>query len=180
MHIHEQAWSEENSSQNWGQGQQSPSFSWLKSLRVNIIIPSSTWLGAFVPAELKDCIRLLCLSQEEELFCAELLIHDSFPLLPLRSVITETCSRASVVARLRLQNGLNGQKKVGGAFCYAKKATPGISLVVQWLRIHLLMQEVRVRSLVRELILQAKEQLNLCNTTREAPVCHKEDPAEPK
>ena len=84
------------------------------------------------------------------------------------------------MARLRLQNGLNGQKKVGGAFCYAKKATPGISLVVQWLRIHLLMQEVRVRSLVRELILQAKEQLNLCNTTTEAPVCHKEDPAEPK
>ena len=41
------------------------------------------------------------------------------------------------------------------------------------------MQEVQVRSLVRELIPQAKEQLSLCHTTREAPVCHK-DPAQPK
>ena len=84
------------------------------------------------------------------------------PLLPLRSVITEICSRASVVARLRLQNGLNGQKKWGrGGFCYAKKAMPGISLVVQWLRIHLPMQEVRVRSLVRKVPWKRKWQPTL-------------------
>ena len=68
------------------------------------------------------------------------------------------------------------KKKKKKGFCYAKKDMPGISLVVLWLRIHLPMQEVWVQSLVGELIPQAKGQLNLCNTTQEATVCHKEDP----
>ena len=42
------------------------------------------------------------------------------------------------------------------------------------------MQEVWVQFLVREFIPQAKGQLSLCNTTREGPVCHKEDPEQPK
>ena len=47
----------------------------------------------------------------------------AFP--PLRSLITETCSRASIVARLISQNGL-GQN----GFSYIKKAIPGsLSLV---------------------------------------------------
>jgi len=65
--------------------------------RVNIIIPSFTWMGALIPAELKDII-LLYISLEEEL---KLLYHCTiswlpflyfcFPFAPLRSLITETC-----------------------------------------------------------------------------------------
>ena len=82
---------------------------------------------ASVPAELKDCIRFLCISLEEELrllFIAELLFLDCFSFVPafpyLRSLITESCSRSSIVARLRSQNDL-----VQNGFSYVKKAIPG-------------------------------------------------------
>ena len=80
--------------------------------RVNIIIPSFTWMGALIPAELKDII-LLYISLEEEL---KLLYHCTiawlpflyfcFPFVPLRSLITETCLRANIAARRGLWNGL--------------------------------------------------------------------------
>ena len=66
---------------------------------------------------------------EEELglcFIADLLYLDcisfvpAFPLLSLRSVITETCSRASIMAGLRSQNGLDQN-----GLSYVKKAMPG-------------------------------------------------------
>ena len=49
--------------------------------------------------------------------------------------------------------------------------------MVQWLRIHLSMQEAQVQSLVRELkIPHVVEQLNPCATTREkSPHTAKED-----
>ena len=59
-------------------------------------------MGVLVP---EDCIRLLCISLEEELglgSITELLVFDCFLcilLLPLRQLITETYSRASLVAQ---------------------------------------------------------------------------------
>ena len=97
-----------------GRGQ-SPSFSWLRSWgseKVTIIIPQ-------VPADLVVERFRLIFTIETELggFTTDtvsllllLLLPDNSPLLlhsfvPLRSLITETCSRTSTVARLRSQNG---------------------------------------------------------------------------
>ena len=82
---------------------------------------SSTWVGTLVAAELKDI--LLCISLAEELgLCFNcwtivfwlLFLCSCIPLFPLRSLIKKTCSRASTVARLRSQNGLdqNGLRKL--------------------------------------------------------------------
>ena len=52
-------------------------------MKVNIIIPPSTWLRALVPAQLKN--MLLCISLEEELgpcFITELLLLDCFFFVP--------------------------------------------------------------------------------------------------
>ena len=75
-------------------GQRSTEFkSWLiEAWRVNIILPSSTWVGVVTPIELKDL--QLCVSPEEEprlllfsvlLFDFSLFLHS---FLPLRSLIT--------------------------------------------------------------------------------------------
>ena len=59
-------------------------------------------------------IRLVCASLKKELrpFLSPNCFLTAFPLflhsfVPLRSVITESCSRASTVARLRPKNGLS-------------------------------------------------------------------------
>ena len=61
MHIHEGAWAEENSAQNWGKGWQSPSVSWLKSGGSTSSFHPPLEQGALAPTELKDCIKLLCI-----------------------------------------------------------------------------------------------------------------------
>ena len=72
--------------------------------------------GGLSSCRTQTCIRSLGRSLKEELglcFIAELLFLDCFyffcsciPLLPLRTLVTETCSRASIMARLRSQNSL--------------------------------------------------------------------------
>ena len=69
-----------------------------------------------LPGNSKICIILLCISLEEELELWSLNYRflTAFPLFlhsltSLRKLITETCSRVSIVARLTSQNGL-GQK----------------------------------------------------------------------
>ena len=70
----------------------------------------------------------------------------------------------------------------GGVCRYVLKWQPGASLVAQWMKIHLPMQETQVQSLVQK-IPHALEQLNPCTTTCEPvlkglwvattePVCH--------
>ncbi|CAI9172839.1 unnamed protein product [Rangifer tarandus platyrhynchus] len=92
---------------------------------INLIIPSSTWVRALVPAELRDHIRL-CTSLEEELgfcFITAPLFDCLFSVLssvPLKALIPGTCSRVSIVARLRSQNGLSQNE-----LSYVKKAMPG-------------------------------------------------------
>lgn len=122
MHTHEglgryvYSWRE-----NWvrefqpriGANRQSPNFSGIKLEKVDIIIWSSTWVGRWIPAELKDMYQIAMYTPEEELefcllqnccFCSfTLFLHSSLPLKPL---ITETHSRAVIVAKLRSQNGL--------------------------------------------------------------------------
>ena len=87
--------------------------------RVNTIIPSSTWVGAIVPAELKDMYQIVMYipwggtgSLFHSLSCcfltdSPLLLHSFVPLRgTLRSLIMENCSRVCTVARFRSQNGL--------------------------------------------------------------------------
>ena len=50
-----------------------------------------------------------------------------YSFVPLRSLITETCSRASTAAWLASQNGLRPK------MASLKKAIPGVSVVAQWL-----------------------------------------------
>ena len=77
--------------------------------RANISILSN-WVGAFVPAELKDVYYVYPLRNQDPAPKDALLFLDCSSLvsafLSLRLLITETCSRGSVVARLRSQNGL--------------------------------------------------------------------------
>ena len=125
MHIHEGAWAE-NSAQNWGKGWQSQSFCWLKaggSQKVNIkpqvmveqnssrkcfrlIFIIETELAVFMT----DLSLLLLLLLSDNIFCS------------IKIIITDTCSRASIVARLRSQNPLSlkwlplYQKAISGSF----------------------------------------------------------------
>ena len=60
-----------------GEGYRRVTFFWLvggevtgwcsRTLVLGLKLPSSTWVGALVPIELRDCIRLFCISMEEEL-----------------------------------------------------------------------------------------------------------------
>lgn len=113
-----------------GRGWQSPGFSWLKSEgseKANTIIPEALsslgsqpefpilhLVGSLYLQNSKICIRLWCISLEEEVgscFCWTvvswlLFFCSCIPSLPLISWFTETCSRASIVARLSYQNDL--------------------------------------------------------------------------
>ena len=96
MHSHEEAWAEEISIE-------------LRQRLTEVIIPSSAWVGAWDPVDLKD---MLCMSLVEPgpwskltllfLDCSSLV--SAFP--PLKSFITLTYSRASIVFRLRSQKRL--------------------------------------------------------------------------
>ena len=94
------------------------------------------WVGTLLPAEHKDILLYISLEEPGPCPKAVLLFLDCSSLVsafpPSRSLITETCSRASIAARLRSEDGL------------------GASLVAQWLRICLPMQGTRVRALVWE------------------------------
>ena len=95
------------------------SFSSLKlwgSEKVNFIIPSSTGLRPLFLQNSKISIRLYWIPLEEELgfyMSLDCCLLTAFPLfllpsLPLRSLITETCSsKVLCMARLRSQSGLS-------------------------------------------------------------------------
>ena len=84
------------------------SFSWLE---VNIIIPASTLVRTLVLAELEDLLSIpwggTRIDQSlNNCFLTLFSFVSCIPLLPLISLITETCSKASIVTRLRSQNFL--------------------------------------------------------------------------
>ena len=74
--------------------------------------PSSTWVGALVPTELKSMYHIIiCLEKKLRLFIAKLLFHDCLffvlpSFVPLRSSTTGSSSRENTMARLRSQNNL--------------------------------------------------------------------------
>ena len=97
------------------QNRQSPNYSGTKLENVDIIIWSSTSVGALVPAELKGMYQIAMYTPwggaRVLFYCRTvvswLLFLCSFlHSLPLRPLIIETHSRAVIVARLRSQNGL--------------------------------------------------------------------------
>ena len=121
MHIHEGILSRREFSIDLGQGSTEPKLYLVKVRRVNNVIASSTWGGALGPAELKGVFLCGSPSGETRTLCCltatSLFFHF---LVPFRSVITEIYSRASIVAKLRSQNGLEQD-----GFSYVKKAIPG-------------------------------------------------------
>lgn len=127
MHIHEdlggvcifmKGIEQGNSAQNWDKGQRSPNSNWLKSQRVRkgqhhllgccrgggwmLHTNRYHWLPFTQNCEALLLIHYLCRCY----FSCQIAIICSF--VPL-GFITETCSRASIVARLRSQNNF-GQK----------------------------------------------------------------------
>ena len=99
MHIHEGAWAEENSAQNWGKDQQSSSLSWLKSWRSTASFhPPHGW-GPWFPHNSKIYYYVCPLRRNQDSvsslnYCFLTVFPSCIPLLPWRSLITETCSRA--------------------------------------------------------------------------------------
>ena len=111
MHIHEGAWVVDRVQTlvDWNLKGQKRSTS--SSLRFQLILVlehfrlifiTETKLGVFTTGKL-SLLLLLLLPANSCVF-----LHS---FVPLRSLITETCSRASIVPRLRSQNGL-GQKQL--------------------------------------------------------------------
>ena len=103
-------------------------------MKVNILIPPSTWMGALVPAQLKDiwCVPLeekpgFCFITEQSWLNSHhwtswlFFLCSCIPLLPWRSPITEACSRAR--SRPGLDHRMALAKK--NHFFYVKKAMPG-------------------------------------------------------
>ena len=97
--------------QNW----QSPNFSGTKLENVDIINWCSTWVGSLVPAELKGMYQIALYTPwggARVLFYCKTVVSwlcflcSFIHSIPLRPLITETHSRAVIVARLRSQNGL--------------------------------------------------------------------------
>ena len=126
MYIHEGILSRREFSIELGQRSTEPKLYLIKVRRVNSIIASSTWGGALGPAELKGFIIMFipfrrnwdpALSLHDCLTDISLFFHF---FVPFRSIITKIYSRASIVAKLRSQNGLEQN-----GFSYVKKAIPG-------------------------------------------------------
>ena len=82
-----------------------------KSQESRLIFTIETELRVFITSILSLLLLLILLDDRAEFLCF---------FVPIRSIMTEICSGASMVARLRSQDGL-GQKR----FSYAKKALPG-------------------------------------------------------